>query len=156
MLPLLKNETTISKEKIKKVNQYASAKKIKMLDLIKISVCAFIISYSILLILKNNFEGAIYILFAIWGIKDTVVKKIRKEKLIYEFYEDYFELKTSDRILYIDYKSIKKIVKEDKTYYIILNKCGLFIDKDNFTIGSGENMLTFLNERFNIEINKKY
>lgn len=156
MLPLLKNETTISKEKIKKVNQYASAKKIKMLDLIKISVCAFIISYSILLILKNNFEGAIYILFAIWGIKDTVVKKIRKEKLIYEFYEDHFELKTSDRILYIDYKSIKKIVKEDKTYYIILNKCGLFIDKDNFTIGSGENMLTFLNERFNIEINKKY
>lgn len=156
MLPLLKNETTISKEKIKKVNQYSGAKKIRMLDLIKINVCTFIISYSILLILKNNFEGIIYILFAIWGIKDTLVKKIRKEKLIYEFYEDHFELKTSDRILHINYKSINKIVKEDKTYYIILNKCGLFIDKDNFTIGSGENMLTFLNEKFNIEINKKY
>lgn len=42
MLLLLKNETTILKKKIKKVNQY-SGEKIRMWDLIKISVCTFII-----------------------------------------------------------------------------------------------------------------
>lgn len=88
-------------------------------------------SYYILLILKNNFEGIIYILFAIWGIK------------------------ASDRIICIDYRNINKIVKENKTYYIILNRYGVFIDidKDNFIIGNVEEMMSFLNEKINIEIN---
>lgn len=155
MIPLFKNETTISKEKIKKVNQHAGTKKIKNIDVIKISICLFIISYSIYLLLKNKLEGIIYILFAIWGLKDTLVKKIRKEKLIYNFYENYFEVKTSDRILHIDYKIINRIVKDGKTYYIILDKCGLFVDEENFIIGTGENMLQFLKQKFNIEINRK-
>lgn len=76
--------------------------------------------------------------------------------MIYKFYDDHFEVNVSDRSLYVDYKIISEVVEEEKNYYIILNKSGLFIDKNSFVIGTGENMLNFLNKKFNIEINKKY
>ena len=90
------------------------------------------------------------------GAKEYSNKKIRKEKLIYKFYDDHFEVNVRYRSLYVDYKIISEVVEEEKNYYIILNKSGLFIDKNSFVIGTGENMLNFLNKKFNIEINKKY
>lgn len=155
MTLLFKNETIISKEKIKKVNKYANAKRVNLISIIKFSICLFIIIYSIFLLNKNNIETIIYILFAIWGLKNTVIKKIRKEKLIYKFYDDHFEVNVSDRSLYVDYKIISEVVEEEKNYYIILNKSGLFIDKNSFVIGTGDNMLNFLKEKFNIKINEQ-
>lgn len=75
MTLLLKNETIISKEKIKKVNKYANAKRVNLISIIKFIICLFIIIYSIFLLNKNNIETIIYILFAIWGLKNTVIKK---------------------------------------------------------------------------------
>ena len=155
MTLLLKNETIISKEKIKKVNKYANAKRVNLISIFKFIICLFIIIYSIFLLNKNNIETIIYILFAIWGLKNTVIKKIRKEKLIYKFYDDHFEVNVSDRSLYVDYKIISEVVEEEKNYYIILNKSGLFIDKNSFVIGTGDNMLNFLKEKFNIKINEQ-
>lgn len=40
-------------------------------------------------------------------------------------------------------------------WYIILNTCDLFIDKENFIIGTRENMSHYFKQEFNIEINKK-
>lgn len=39
-------------------------------------------------------------------------------------------------------------------WYIILNTCDLFIDKENFIIGTRENMSHYFKQEFNIEINK--
>lgn len=75
MTLLLKNETIISKEKIKKVNKYANAKRVNLISIFKFIICLFIIIYSIFLLNKNNIETIIYILFAIWGLKNTVIKK---------------------------------------------------------------------------------
>jgi len=75
MTLLLKNETIISKEKIKKVNKYANAKRVNLISIIKFIICLFIIIYSIFLLNKNNIETIIYILFAILGLKNTVIKK---------------------------------------------------------------------------------
>jgi len=36
-----------------------------------------------------------------------------------------------------------------------LNTCDLFIDKENFIIGTRENMSHYFKQEFNIEINKK-
>ena len=44
----------------------------------------------------------------------------------------------------VDYGVIKKIITEQDVYYIILEKCGLFLDKDNFTIGEKDEILNFL------------
>ena len=75
MTLLFKNETIISKEKIKKVNKYANAKRVNLISIFKFIICLFIIIYSIFLLNKNNIETIIYILFAIWGLKNTVIKK---------------------------------------------------------------------------------
>ena len=75
MTLLFKNETIISKEKIKKVNKYANAKRVNLISIFKFIICLFIIIYSIFLLNKNNIETIIFILFAIWGLKNTVIKK---------------------------------------------------------------------------------
>ena len=147
---LFKNETTISKEKVNKIEKYAKVHKIKFLDFLKIAVCIFIIICSIVLLKRGENEFIICIGFAIWGIQDVykgIHKSIKKGKIVYEFYDDYFEVKTGEIILQVDYNVIEKIITDSDTYYIILNKCGLFMDKDNFTIGEKDEILNFFKEK---------
>lgn len=147
---LFKNETTISKEKVNKTEKYAKVHKIKLLDVLKIAVCITIIICSIILLKRGEKEVFICIGFAMWGLQDVykgVNKTVKKGKIIYEFYDDFFNVKTEDIILQVDYNVIKKIITDSNTYYIILNKCGLFMDKDNFTIGKKEEILNFLKEK---------
>lgn len=147
---LFKNETTISKEKVNKTEKYAKVHKIKLLDVLKIAVCITIIICSIILLKRGEKEVFICIEFAMWGLQDVykgINKTVKKGKIIYEFYDDFFNVKTEDIILKVDYNVIKKIIIDSNTYYIILNKCGLFMDKDNFTIGKKEEILNFFKEK---------
>lgn len=147
---LFKNETTISKKKVNKTEKYAKVHKIKLLDITKIIMCIAIIICSIILLKKGKIETIIYIAFAMWGISDVYKnnkKTVKNGKIIYEFYDDFFEVKTEDKILQVDYDMIKKIISDSDTYYIILNKCGLFMDKDNFIIGKQDEILNFLKEK---------
>ena len=143
---LFKNETIISKEKVNKAERYAKVNKIKLLDVLKIIICITIIVCSIILLKRGEKKAIIGIVFAIWGLQDVykeISKTVKKGKIIYEFYDNFFNVKTEDIILQIDYNAIKKIITDSNTYYIILNRCGLFMDKDNFTIGKKEEIVNF-------------
>ena len=144
---LFKNETIISKEKITKTDKYAKVHRIKLTDVLKTIMCLTIIICSFILLKRGEYDAIIYIGFAIWGLRDkykrfNIVSK--SGKLIYEFYDDFFGVKTKDIILKVDYEVIKKVITEQDVYYIILEKCGLFLDKDNFTIGEKDEILDFL------------
>ena len=52
-----------------------------------------------------------------------------------------------DIILEVDYNVIKEIITEKEVYYIILEKSGLFIDRNNFIVGEKDEILNFLKER---------
>lgn len=144
---LFRNETIISKEKINKTDKYAKVHRIKLLDILKTAMCLTIIICSLIILKRGEYDAIIYIGFAIWGLRDTY-KRVnvisKKGKLIYEFYDDFFEVKTTDIILKVDYEVIKEIISEQDVYYIILEKCGLFLDKNNFTIGEKDEILDFL------------
>lgn len=143
---LFKNETVISKEKVYKTEKYAKVHKIKLIDTLKILICLTIIICSLILIKRGEREAIIFIGFAIWGLRDTdktINKNVKNGKIVYEFYDDFFEVKTEDIILKVDYEVIKKIITENEVYYIILEKCGLFMDKENFTIGEKDEILNF-------------
>ena len=143
---LFKNETVISKEKVYKTEKYAKVHKIKLIDTLKILICLTIIIFSLILIKRGEREAIIFIGFAIWGLRDTyktINKNVKNGKIVYEFYDDFFEVKTEDIILKVDYEVIKKIITENEVYYIILEKCGLFMDKENFTIGEKDEILNF-------------
>lgn len=147
---LFRNETVISKEKITKTDKYAKVHRIKLLDVLKTSMCLTIIICSLILLKRGECNAIIYIGFAIWGLRDTYKKFniiSKNGKLIYEFYDDFFEVKTKDIILKVDYEVIKKVIAEEDVYYIILEKCGLFLDKDNFTIGEKDEILDFFKEK---------
>ena len=144
---LFKNETTISKEKVYKTEKYAKVHRIKLIDIIKILICITIIICSIILMKRGEKESLFFIGFALWGLRDTyktINKNVKNGKIIYEFYNDFFEVKTEDVILKVDYEVIKKIITESEVYYIILEKYGLFMDKNNFTIGEKDEILNFL------------
>ena len=129
---LFKNETVISKEKVYKTEKYAKVHKIKLIDTLKILICLTIIICSLILIKRGEREAIIFIGFAIWGLRDTyktINKNVKNGKIVYEFYDDFFEVKTEDIILKVDYEVIIKIITENEVYYIILEKCGLFMDK---------------------------
>lgn len=143
---LFKNETVISKQKVYKTEKYAKVHKIKLIDTLKILICLTIIICSLILIKRGEREAIIFIGFAIWGLRDTyktINKNVKNGKIVYEFYDDFFEVKTEDIILKVDYEVIKKIITENEVYYIILEKCGLFMDKENFTIGEKDEILNF-------------
>ena len=143
---LFKNETVISKEKVYKTEKYAKVHKIKLIDTLKILICLTIIICSLILIKRGEREAIIFIGFAIWGLRDTyktINKNVKNGKIVYEFYDDFFEVKTEDIILKVDDEVIKKIITENEVYYIILEKCGLFMDKENFTIGEKDEILNF-------------
>ena len=144
---LFKNETTISKEKVYKTEKYAKVHRIKLIDILKILICLTIIICSIILMKRGEKEALLFIGFALWGLRDTyktINKNVKNGKIIYEFYNDFFEVKTEDVILKVDYEVIKKIITESEVYYIILEKYGLFMDKNNFTIGEKDEILNFL------------
>ena len=112
---LFKNETIISKEKITKTDKYAKVHRIKLTDVLKTIMCLTIIICSFILLKRGEYDAIIYIGFAIWGLRDTykrfnIVSK--SGKLIYEFYDDFFGVKTKDIILKVDYEVIKKVITE--------------------------------------------
>lgn len=147
---LFKNETTISKEKVYKIEKYAKIHKIKIIDILKFIICLMIILCTCILIKRGEKEVVIFIGLAIWGLRDTyngINKKVKKGKIIYNFYENYFEVMSEDIILEVDYNVIKEIITEKEVYYIILEKSGLFIDRDSFIVGEKDEILNFLKER---------
>ena len=96
---------------------------------------------------RGEKEDLFFIGVAFWGLIDTyktINKNVKNGKIVYEFYNDFFEVKTEDIILKVDYEVIEKIITENEVYYIILEKCGLFMDKNNFTIGEKDEILNFL------------
>ena len=140
---LLRNETVISKEKIEKTEKYAQTYKHYIEKFINLGICIFII-VSALLTMKIYFiDKMLYIIFAILGIKNTLFSsnlKARKEKLIYDFYEEYIEVKNSEYIIQIEYDVITKFIEDENNYYMIFKECGMFIDKNRFSIGTDEDM----------------
>lgn len=134
---LFENKTTTSEESLKRVEKYAKPYMRYISYLIKISSCIFIILASILLLVKNKELGVIiYILFAIWGLKNTIFQKVKIQEITYEFYTSYFIAKTDETSLKIGYDQIKKVEEDDINYYIIFHtRCGVFLDKNCFSIG---------------------
>lgn len=107
---------------------------------VKIISCIFIILVSMLLVLKRQeIEAIIYIAFAIWGIKNTIssiFQKVKVQEITYEFYSTYFIAKTEEESLKIGYDQIKKVEEDEINYYIIFHtRCGVFLDKNCFSIG---------------------
>ena len=147
---LFKNETIISKEKVYKTEKYAKVHRIKIIDILKFMICLTIIICSCILMKRGEKEVVIFIGLAIWGLRDTyngINKKVKKGKIIYNFYDNYFEIMAEDIILEVDYNVIKEIITEKEVYYIILEKSGLFIDRNNFIVGEKDEILNFLKER---------
>ena len=134
---LFKNKTTTSEESLKRVEKYAKPHMRYISYLIKISSCIFIILLSILLLVKDKELGVtIYILFAIWGLKNTIFPKVKIQEITYEFYTSYFVAKTEEASFKIGYDQIKKIEEDDINYYIIFHtRCGFFLSKNCFSIG---------------------
>lgn len=150
---LFKNETKISEDKVKRVQKYAKIHKTSLIDIFKISICIFIIICSLILFSEEKIT-IIYILFALWRIKDTIEQinpKIDKAKLIYRFYEEYLEVVIGDMILEIEYGDIQNFIKEDDLYFIILKRCGFFIDRNSFVIGTDEELLNFIKSKITLE-----
>ena len=135
---LFKNKTVTTVENIKRIKKYTKSYPRCIVNIFKICICIFIIAVSLVMVVKEK-EGisAIYILFAAWGIKDTIFQTPRIGKIIiYEFYISYFIMKNEENSLKIGYDQIMKIEEDERNYYIIFHtKCGIFLDKSCFSIG---------------------
>lgn len=155
---LFKNETIFSKNKIIKLHKYAKIHRISIKEVIKASICIFIFICSIILYIQGSKESIIYLIISIIGIVSVikgVYVKIENWKLTFEFYEIYFDVSIDEDMTFeIKYNEIKSLIKDGNTYYIILNKCGFFLDKDTFSIGTEKEMLRFLESK-GVEIEYK-
>ncbi|MCI9038463.1 MAG: YcxB family protein [Clostridia bacterium] len=137
---LFKNRTTTSEESLRRVEKYAKPYMRYVSYVIKISCCIFIIFISMLMLLREReITPIIYIALAIWGIKDTIsliFQKVKVQEITYEFYTSYFIAKTEESSLKIGYDQIKKVEEDEINYYIIFHtRCGVFLDKNCFSIG---------------------
>lgn len=154
---LFKNETFFTNYRIIKLRKYAKLSNIPKIECIKFCLCIFIIIGSAVLISKGKIEFSIFILISIIVMIYTITswnKKIKAWKFFYEFYENHFNVIVDDIFFEVNYNEISAFIEDYHTYYIILNKCGFFLDKTTFTKGTGNELLTFLESK-NVPVQRK-
>ncbi len=146
---LYKNETPISKSKIRKLEKYAKRYYQLKMDIIKMIICLVNISFSVYILFnEGNKVGIFIILLSMFGILDIIWGiDIKKEKLIYEFYDTYFRLDIFDETLEVYYSEIQKFIEEKNTFYIVLNNLAFYIDKDKFANGNEKEIIEFMKQK---------
>lgn len=147
---LFKNETFYTKNRIRKLHKYAKINDIEAKKIIIWSICMFNIIGSIVLIIQGKAESIIFAIITICVLcynNISVNRRRKKWKFLFEFYENCFEITILDEVFEVEYTEINNIIEDKNIYYIVLNKCGFFLDQNCFTKGTKQEFIKFINSK---------
>lgn len=144
---MFRNETEINDKNFNMMMFYQKIFCKKSITIVKLVICIFIISSSIVLDIQI-IEKFFYIIMAILGIKETLQIKETKSKdvkvLKYDFFENCFQVNNCKQILEIPYSNIKHIIDTKDYYYFVIANSLLIIAKNGFTVGNKSEIKYFL------------
>lgn len=135
---LLSNKTEITDENFKKLMWYEKIYKELPLMILKLLICIFIITASLILDL-HRVDKAFCIVMALLGIKDTIEikgKRVLETTIKYDFFKDYFILDNQRIKLKVEYVEINTVINCKNYYYFIADKVPMVVAKNGFTLGT--------------------